>query len=99
MIIRSVKKEAVIHTCPPRKCGLAALTADSIVNSKMASEEGFDRTAFMLLSVIIKRKWLKYRRNLSAPVEMRRMVIPAKQLLLRNNFINTDETVTCRSIL
>lgn len=53
MIKRYVKKEAVIHTCPPRKCGLVALTADSIVNSNLASEEGFDRIAFMLLSVIL----------------------------------------------
>ncbi len=57
-----VKRAASIYTRPPRKCGIAAFTADLIVNSKLASEEGFDRIVFMLLSVILKstvfyKKW------------------------------------------
>ena len=53
MILGPVKKEWVIRTCPPIKCGLTALTADSIVKSKLASEEGFNRIVFMLLLVIL----------------------------------------------
>ena len=51
MIRGSVKRAAFIYTRPQRKCGIAALTADSIVNSKPASEERFDRIVFMLLLV------------------------------------------------
>jgi hypothetical protein len=94
-----MKKAAFIYTHPPGKCGIAAFTVDSIANSKLASDEGFDRIVFMLLSVMIKRRWMKYQRNFSRTVEMRRMVVPAKQLLLRDNFINTDEAGTCWSIL
>ena len=98
MTRKSVKKEEVIFTRPPRECGPAALTVDSIVNSKLASEEGFDRIVLMLLSVLIKIRRMKYRRYFSMPVEMRLMVFSAKQLLLRNNFINNDETGVCWSI-
>ncbi len=54
MIRGPVKKAAVIYTRPTGKCGIATLTVDSIANTKLASEEGFDRIVFMLLSVILK---------------------------------------------
>jgi hypothetical protein len=54
MIKGPVKRAALIYTRPPGKCGIATITADSIVNSKLASEEGFDRIVFMLLSVVLK---------------------------------------------
>ncbi len=54
MIRGPVKRAASIYTRPPRKCGIAAFTADSIVNSKLASEEGLDRIVFMLLSAILQ---------------------------------------------
>jgi len=54
MIIGPVKRAVFIYTRLPGKCGIAALTADSIVNSKPASEEGFDRIVFMLLSAILQ---------------------------------------------
>ncbi|MHC4532913.1 MAG: hypothetical protein ACYS6K_03085 [Planctomycetota bacterium] len=54
MIKEHVKKAAFIYTRPPGKCGIATITADSIVNSKLASEEGFERIAFILLSAILQ---------------------------------------------
>ena len=54
MIRGPVKRAAFIYTRPQRKFGIAAFTADSIVNSKLASEEGFDRIASMLLSAILQ---------------------------------------------
>ncbi len=54
MIKGPVKRASLIYTRPPGKCGIATITADSIVNSKLASEEGFDRIVFMLLSVVLK---------------------------------------------
>ena len=54
MIRGPVKRAAFIYTRPPEKCGIATITADSIVNSKLASEEGFDRIVFMLLSAILQ---------------------------------------------
>ena len=54
MIRGPVKRAAFIYTRPPGKCGIATITADSIVNSTLASEEGFDRIAFMLLSAILQ---------------------------------------------
>jgi len=47
MIRGPVKRAAFIYTRPPEKCGIATITADSIANTKLASEEGFDRIAFI----------------------------------------------------
>ena len=55
MIRGPVKRAAFIYTRPQSKCGIAAFTADSIVNSKPASEEGFDRIASILFSAILQR--------------------------------------------
>jgi hypothetical protein len=52
MIRWPVEKTVFIYTRTPGKCGITTITADPIVNSKLASEEGFDRTAFMLFSDI-----------------------------------------------
>lgn len=54
MVRWPVEKAMFIYTRPPGKCGIARITAESIVNSKPASEEGFDRIAFIILSVILK---------------------------------------------
>ena len=54
MIRGPVKRAAFIYTRPLGKCGIATFTADSIINSKLASEEGFDRIVFMLLSAILQ---------------------------------------------
>lgn len=54
MIRGTVKRAVFIYTRPPGKCGITTITADSILNSKLASEEGFDRIVFMLLSVILQ---------------------------------------------
>ena len=64
MIKEHVKKAAFIYTHPPGKCGIATITAESIVNSKLASEEGFDRIVFMLLSAIIKSMIFSQKVNL-----------------------------------
>jgi len=53
MIRGPIKKTVFIYTRPPEKCGIATITADPVVNRKLASEEGFDRTAFMLISAIL----------------------------------------------
>jgi len=45
MIRGTVKRVVFIYTRPPGKCGIATITADSILNSKLASEEGFDRNS------------------------------------------------------
>ncbi len=54
MIRGPVKRAAFIYTRPPGKCGIATITVDSIVNSILASEEGFDWTVFILLSAILQ---------------------------------------------
>ena len=54
MIRGPVKRAVFIYTRPPGKYGIATIMADSIVNSKLVSEEGLDRIVFMLLSVILK---------------------------------------------
>jgi hypothetical protein len=54
MIREPVKRAAFIYTRPPRKYGIATISADSRVNSKLASEEGFDRIVSMLLSAILQ---------------------------------------------
>lgn len=54
MIKEPVKRAVFIYTRPPGKCRIATITADLIVNSKLASEEGFDRVVFMLLSAILQ---------------------------------------------
>jgi len=54
MIRGPVKRAAFIYTRTQRKCGIAAFTADLIVNNKPASEEGFDRTVSTLLSAILR---------------------------------------------
>ena len=55
MVIRPVEKAVFIYTRRPGKCGITTITAEPIVNGKPASEEGFDRTAFMLFSDIFYR--------------------------------------------
>jgi len=52
MIRGSVERTVFIYTRLPVKCGITTITAEPIVNRKLASEEGFDRTAFMLFSDI-----------------------------------------------
>jgi len=54
MIRGPIKKAVFIYTHSPGKCGITTITADPIMNSKLASEEGFDRTAFILLSDIFQ---------------------------------------------
>jgi hypothetical protein len=54
MIRGPVKRAAFIYTPPPRKYGITTISADSRVNSKLASEEGFDRIVSMLLSAILQ---------------------------------------------
>jgi hypothetical protein len=54
MIRGPVKRAEFIYTRPSGKCRITAITADLIVNSKLASEEGFDRMVFMLLSAILQ---------------------------------------------
>ena len=54
MIRGPVRRTVFIYSRPQGKCGVATITADSILNSKPASEEGFDRIVFMLLSAILK---------------------------------------------
>ena len=54
MIRGPVKRAVFIYTRPQGKCGIATITADSILNSKLASKEGFDRIVFMLLSAILQ---------------------------------------------
>jgi hypothetical protein len=54
MIRGPVKRAVFIYTRPPGKCGIATITVDSIVNSKLASEEGFNRIVSMLLSAILQ---------------------------------------------
>ena len=63
MIRGPAKRAAFIFTRPPGKCGIATITAESIVNSKLASEEGFERIVFILLSAILQSmifctKWI-----------------------------------------
>jgi hypothetical protein len=52
MIRGPVERTVLIYTRPLGKCGITTIRADSIVNCKPASGEGFDRTAFMLFSDI-----------------------------------------------
>lgn len=63
MIKGPVTNAATIYNHPPRKCRTAALTADSIVNSKPASGEGFERIIFMLLSIVLMSKIFYKKRN------------------------------------